>query len=106
MQRGFGRHQEDVQEMKKLLFASLAVCLAFAFAGCTPKEEGATGDTGAATPEATTNSAPENKGTGDDAAPVATLAKCDGCGAEMDKAMLTAHDGQNLCAKCIESHGH
>ncbi|HRK20273.1 MAG TPA: hypothetical protein PLX06_00590 [Fimbriimonadaceae bacterium] len=93
--------------MKTTIFATLVACLALAFAGCTPKEEA--GTTGAADAKAETNAtpAPENKGTAEgESGAVASLAKCDGCGAEMDKALLTAHDGQNLCAKCIEAHGH
>lgn len=86
--------------MKTTIFTTLAACLAIAFAGCTPKEDAAaSGDPAKETPAATNATAPESKGTGATAA----LAKCDGCGAE---AKLTAHDTQNLCAKCIESHGH
>lgn len=93
--------------MKTTIFATLVACLALAFAGCTPKEEA--GTTGAADAKAETNAtpAPENKGTTEEGSgAVASLAKCEQCGTEMDKALLSSHDGKNLCAKCIESHGH
>lgn len=97
--------------MKTTFFATIAACAALAFAGCAPKEETpATGEEAGAKMESNATPAPESKGTSDAGTAgettTAALAKCDGCGTEVESAKLAMHDGQNLCEKCIASHGH
>jgi hypothetical protein len=80
--------------MKIWTTISLAFAILLAVAGCASSDanapaEGASGQGSSAAPGAS-----------------AELAKCGGCGKEVAKAELVAHDGMMLCKECMQGHNH
>lgn len=95
--------------MNKTLLSTLSLFTVLMLAGCQPA---APADEEGGAPSATKSSEatpPKPEAGAEEKSPEAasaTLAKCDGCGMEVPKADLTAHDGKMLCKHCMEGHQH
>lgn len=79
--------------MKRLLYFYAIVFVVSIAMGCASSEPAASTDTSTPSTKSSTTGTAE-------------LVKCPGCQTEVAAADLQDHDGQKLCKKCIDAHGH